>query len=124
MKFKGIIAFLLLIGIVANCFNYLIIESSYKFNKSYISQVLCTNKDKPHLNCNGKCFLDIKLKELEQKNKKEQEHLKHIVETTAPYFVEISIKNPEFELSRITVFYLQQKPSTIPLVIFHPPKLV
>lgn len=29
----------------------------YQINYTYISQVLCENKDKPELECNGKCHL-------------------------------------------------------------------
>src|SRR5690606_37392688 len=81
---RNLVAALLLIGILANSFSYLIVSTSYHFNKTYISSVLCTNKNKPELHCEGKCFLDIKLKELEQKNKQEQEHTKRIIETIAP----------------------------------------
>ncbi|MGO3708409.1 MAG: hypothetical protein ACTJGD_12010 [Mesonia hippocampi] len=29
----------------------------YAFNYDYIAEVLCINKDKPELDCNGKCYL-------------------------------------------------------------------
>ena len=34
----------------------------YQVNKEYITRVLCENRDKPQLNCNGKCYLAKKLK--------------------------------------------------------------
>lgn len=121
---RRIVAFLLLAGIVANCFNYSIIFSSYQFNKSYITSVLCTNKDKPHLHCQGKCFLDIKLKELEKKNKQEQNHLKNSVETVAPIQ---AIFNFELSLVKIKTpnpFYLQQKAVGVSSPIYHPPQFI
>lgn len=39
----------------------------YKVNKEYITRVLCQNRDKPKLHCNGKCYLAKKLKEQQQK---------------------------------------------------------
>lgn len=33
----------------------------YAFNYDYISTRLCENRDKPELNCNGKCYLKKKL---------------------------------------------------------------
>ncbi|WP_426293255.1 hypothetical protein ACN9ML_28960 [Dyadobacter endophyticus] len=39
----------------------------YKLNKEYITRVLCQNRDKPQLHCNGKCYLAKKLKEQQQK---------------------------------------------------------
>ena len=35
----------------------------YGFKYDYFSKVLCINKDKPELQCNGKCQLSKKLKE-------------------------------------------------------------
>jgi hypothetical protein len=40
----------------------------YVFNYDYISEVLCINKDKPALNCNGKCYLMTKLAEESKAN--------------------------------------------------------
>ena len=38
----------------------------YAINYDYISKVLCINKDKPELNCNGKCQLMKELKQQEE----------------------------------------------------------
>ncbi|MFN0289874.1 hypothetical protein [Pedobacter helvus] len=124
LLFRRLIAVVLLLGILSNTFNYLIISSSYHFNKSYISSVLCTNKDKPEKHCEGKCFLDIKLKELEQKNKQEQEHTKRLIETVAPGEYELAFHTFEHILEMPIPFYLQQKPIGIANTIYHPPKLV
>jgi hypothetical protein len=35
----------------------------YQINKEYITRVLCKNRDKPQLHCNGQCYLAKKLKE-------------------------------------------------------------
>lgn len=34
----------------------------YELNKDYVADVLCINKDKPDLQCNGKCYLNKQLK--------------------------------------------------------------
>ncbi|SEJ26675.1 hypothetical protein SAMN04487995_3856 [Dyadobacter koreensis] len=39
----------------------------YQVNKAYITRVLCENRDKPQLHCDGKCYLAKKLKEQEEK---------------------------------------------------------
>ncbi|MNK03320.1 hypothetical protein D3C87_211650 [compost metagenome] len=120
---RKLVAGLLLVGVLANCFNYWIISTSYHFNKSYISSVLCTNKDKPERHCEGKCFLDIKLKELEQKNKQEQEHMKRVIETVAPFRASLVFKTFETEVEITIPHYLQQKPVGVTSIIFHPPKV-
>ncbi|MCK0160966.1 hypothetical protein [Allomuricauda sp. F6463D] len=40
----------------------------YAFNFDYISTVLCVNKEKPKLNCNGQCYLAKMLAENEDNN--------------------------------------------------------
>lgn len=42
----------------------------YVVNQDYIAEYLCVNKDKPMLNCNGKCYLAKMLQE-EQEEKKQ-----------------------------------------------------
>lgn len=34
----------------------------YEMNKEYVAAVLCENKDKPKMNCCGKCYLNKQLK--------------------------------------------------------------
>ena len=41
----------------------------YVVNYDYISKVLCVNKDKPKMNCNGKCYL---MKELAKEAENEK----------------------------------------------------
>jgi len=43
------------------------------FDYEYISEVLCVNKDKPELHCNGKCYL---MKSLAEAAKKEADQKK------------------------------------------------
>lgn len=94
------------------------------YNKAYIATVLCTNKDKPQLHCEGKCFMDIKLKELEQKNKHNQENLRRIIETVAPSYT--VLLSPIFEISfkLEPIPYLEKVPVSNALTVFHPPKQV
>ena len=35
----------------------------YQTNKEYIASVLCENRNKPELACNGKCYLNKKIEE-------------------------------------------------------------
>ncbi|WP_249042423.1 hypothetical protein [Flagellimonas olearia] len=42
----------------------------YLVNQDYITEYLCINKDKPMLNCNGKCYLSKMIQE-EQSEKKQ-----------------------------------------------------
>ena len=40
----------------------------YAINKDFIANVLCINKDKPALKCNGKCHLKKELKKASDTN--------------------------------------------------------
>jgi hypothetical protein len=43
----------------------------YHANKDYIARVLCENRDKPQLNCDGKCYLAKQLKAQQDRQDKE-----------------------------------------------------
>ena len=43
----------------------------YHVNKDYIARVLCQNRDKPQLHCDGQCYLAKKLKTQQDKQDKE-----------------------------------------------------
>jgi hypothetical protein len=40
----------------------------YYANYDYIANVLCENRDKPYLECNGKCYLEKQLNEVNHTN--------------------------------------------------------
>jgi len=45
-----------------------IVTFHYFFNKAEIIELFCVNKEKPQLQCKGKCHLAQELKEVEQEN--------------------------------------------------------
>ncbi|HVG16377.1 MAG TPA: hypothetical protein VM935_15505 [Chitinophagaceae bacterium] len=59
----------LLFIVFVQAFSSLVIQAGYSLNKEYISKVLCINKEKPKLDCSGKCFLSKKLKQQEKEDK-------------------------------------------------------
>lgn len=64
-QFLGIFFYLLyLLAMVRPVFP--IIE--YYANYDYIATVLCENKDKPYLECNGKCYLEKQINEINHNN--------------------------------------------------------
>lgn len=42
----------------------------FKINQDFIADVLCINKEKPMLTCNGKCYLSEQLKKAEEQEEK------------------------------------------------------
>ncbi|MEC7782155.1 hypothetical protein [Leeuwenhoekiella palythoae] len=62
----------------------------YALDYEYISTVLCENKDKPQLNCNGKCYLmqalaDASEKESTQKKKSTMSSIELL-----PFIIEVN----------------------------------
>lgn len=43
----------------------------FHINRDYIAKILCENRTRPQLNCNGKCYLAKKLKQQQDKKDKE-----------------------------------------------------
>lgn len=43
----------------------------YQLNKDYIARVLCENRSRPELHCNGQCYLAKRLKAQQDKQDKE-----------------------------------------------------
>lgn len=43
----------------------------YHLNRDYIARVLCENRDKPQLHCDGKCYLAKKLRAQQDRQDKE-----------------------------------------------------
>jgi len=69
----------------------------YVINYDYISKVLCINKDKPELNCNGKCHL---MKKLEQQQEDD--------------FNSLQINMEEYPIGFVSVLHiLDKKPINI-----------
>ena len=64
---RTVILYIWLITTVLPTFSQWGTIAYYQINKAYITRVLCQNRDKPQLHCNGQCYLAKKLKEQQEK---------------------------------------------------------
>ncbi|MDB5256284.1 MAG: hypothetical protein JWM14_979 [Chitinophagaceae bacterium] len=100
------------------------IVAYYELNKEYITANFCENKANVSMKCNGKCYLNKKIKAQEQQENKVPSLLKEIKEVLL-FVSYYSIHLPALEpLSETTVHmaYLE-KPYSSPLAgIFQPPQ--
>jgi len=69
---RRLIAFTLLLALLSSILAKLFVYAEFKSNQAYIAATLCENRDRPELNCQGKCYLMKKLKEAEDKEKKQE----------------------------------------------------
>lgn len=68
---RSFIAYLLLFAIMLPMLSPWGTVAYFNINRAYIARVLCENRDRPQLNCNGKCYLAKKLKQQQEKKDKE-----------------------------------------------------
>lgn len=94
----------------------------YVINYDYISKVLCINKDKPELSCNGKCHL---MKKLAQQQEDDFNSLRINMKEYPVGFVsllEFSSNKSEINIKRKNLFsYKQDYDFAFYQKIFHPP---
>jgi hypothetical protein len=67
-----LLAYLLIVVLVASNFSRLFIYAGFELNRNYIASKLCENRDKPWMHCDGKCYFMKKIKQAEEKEKNEE----------------------------------------------------
>jgi len=50
------------------------VYAGFEMNQKYIASALCENRNRPEMHCNGKCYLMKKLKQAEEKEKRQEEN--------------------------------------------------
>lgn len=101
----------------------------YVVNYEYISKVLCENKDKPKLKCNGKCHLMKELAKQAESEKPIQNDKKNTVNEFETLFFQ------EIKTLIVRQIYFQNKTSvadnyanlyfhSVSCSVFHPPALI
>jgi len=69
-----IIAICLLIAMTGSSLSRFFVYAGFEMNQKYIASVLCENRNRPEMHCNGKCYLMKKLKQAEEKEKRQEEN--------------------------------------------------
>lgn len=98
----------------------------YELNVDYIIETYCVNKDKPKLQCNGKCFLSKQLTLQSEKENTSQNQDMQIVEAFYPVYYQKAVSvviNSPFEVIQKENFpELTGKTSTYQGIIDPPPQ--
>jgi len=69
---KRWLALFLIVALIGANFQRFFVYAGFEANRSYIAQVLCENKARPFLHCNGRCYLMKKMKQAEEKEKNQE----------------------------------------------------
>ena len=120
---RNFLAALLLIVYTLSPFKIYAPYLSYKINYNYISTVLCENKAKSKLQCQGKCYLKKELKKTSEEESKNKSTLKSLQQEE--YLVSISFYfnsiNQKID-SQNVFFGLKKYISIFPEYIAPPPQ--
>jgi hypothetical protein len=113
----------ILLGLLLQNFSKSLIVMEFRVNQSYIAEVLCVNRDKPEMHCDGRCHLK---KELDRDTQQE----KNNNSGKDKYEVMFVEAIPLFHTTAITdqrvfnAFYKDPSLDTPVSAIFHPPQPV
>lgn len=126
--FKKFISIVLLLALINFNLSRFTVYAGFELNKKYISENFCVNKNRPWLQCNGKCYFMKKIHEAEENEKKQSEkdgmnrlEIFFFHEHCNTSFQEPVIAN----LSHIGfIAYIDHYKSYYLENIFHPPKTV
>lgn len=74
-QFRSIVGISMSAMIVLQSLSLLYVQCEYNINQAYIAKVLCVNRDKPQMHCDGKCYLK---KEINRNAEKDSANQKEI----------------------------------------------
>ncbi|MBI4931444.1 MAG: hypothetical protein HY841_11815 [Bacteroidetes bacterium] len=121
--FKQIVSLILVSVFLLQTFSKVIIYTDYYINKDNIAKVLCINKDKPQMHCEGKCHLK---KQLEEQDKEEQSPVnpvkeKNEIQLFSQNNSDIHLFSPSVTNELISYYSFPLSDKHL-LSVFHPPK--
>ena len=118
------IAILLLFSVMVRPFTQAYYLIDYQLRQDFIAKVLCINKEKPQLHCNGKCYLAKRLKATEEKENKTQRSILEKYEI--PTIICQEVTSPQFnsvmpDYTLIADTYQNHYTGLFASYLFHPP---
>ena len=120
---KQLLVYLLLVLFSIQSFEQIIIRLNFRLNQDYYA-LICTNKDKPELECNGCCHLEKQLEQNEEeKSSKEKIFVKKVFELIIPNDLPDTQRPDLKAMETDYLVYNQFCPSLYYFDIFHPPRI-
>lgn len=122
IRMRYIFVIVTLTGLLLQTFGKGLILAEYMLNQEYIARVLCVNKTKPEMACNGQCHL---MKQMEKETKKEQNGnaVKDKYEVVIAAIHLQSVLQPHFTAVKISTAYRSGFPIDPLTAVFHPPQV-
>lgn len=124
--FKRNIALALAVVFLLQLFSSVSIYADFIINNEYIATVLCINKEKPELQCDGKCYLKMELAKDEEKKQSQENILKEnnkVQFVYEPYATGLPIEIALAVDTQASFYYHQISSQELAFSIFHPPQV-
>lgn len=121
---KRVFLISLLALILLHSFGKVFIVLDYQLQKEYIIEFLCINRDKPELQCEGKCHLKKELKKSEQSDKQENEKARK-QQLPVTLYCQALFRLPAHDASHTVspaTPYRIGHPLNTAFAVFHPPR--
>ncbi len=119
--FKRISAALLLLACLLQTFNRAVILLDFYTNQKYIAQNLCENRNKPKMNCCGKCQLNKRMNKEDSKDKQNPERKNNSDEVISSKSFFASVTCFATVNAKVYSDYSSQFPQEPFSEFFHPP---
>lgn len=119
---RSLTAYLLIANLLLTQSTRFVIYAGFKLNQGYIASVLCENRDKPVLKCEGKCYLSKKLKQADEKEKSQERESqkKHLQDA---FIQDKALVNFPLKLIEVLSTPVLESPQPLHLPApFHPPQ--
>jgi hypothetical protein len=104
----------------------LVTYTSFKINQDFIAMVLCINKEKPKLDCNGKCHLNKELKKNDSEDRDNKVNFPIVKSEQKINFYSKNVisNNPLFDKTKSQICSNDIMHSYLKVSdIFHPPRI-
>ena len=120
---KGLLHIACALLILLNGMGYSIIQAQFLLQRKEIPAIYCINKDKPELQCEGKCELSKRLSEAKNKNSNSEEVVLEELSLSYIHYQHPLLIQPDLTIpfERTLSSYQFWLPSGDSEYFFHPP---
>ncbi|RYF75767.1 MAG: hypothetical protein EOO39_06485 [Cytophagaceae bacterium] len=126
--FRQLLTYTLITSLLLQLFSREVIVMSFELNRDFIAKNLCENRNRPQLNCDGKCYLAKKLKAQHDREDRETTERIQNMPVLALFCTDLftfTFADASGDATtNVPVSYYQQSPYAAPLHgIFQPPRI-
>jgi hypothetical protein len=121
--FKRFLALMLICMMISANFTRLFIYAGFELNQKYIAAKLCENRDKPWLNCKGRCYLMKKVKQAEEKERSSERQIEKSLFQDACFPVSFTFTFHAQLLQQLPERYQTMQPQQVSQSLLRPPRV-